>query len=75
MRILAQVIGWIWLAWIAYVILGTLVISLIAIPGISSDGGVGPKLFVEELINLFLAIPGVLLVVWGRRRKKGQAEL
>ena len=74
MRMTAEVIGWIWLAWMAYVILGTIIIYLIPIPGISSGGGIGPKLFAEQMVNIPLAIPGILLVIWGRRGKKEQAE-
>ena len=57
LRTVAQVIGYVWLAWMAYVILGTVILYLIAIPGISSGGGVGPKLFVELLSYLISGEP------------------
>ncbi len=76
MRTMAQVIGYAWLAWIAYVILGSMILSLIDFPGDFDSGmsAFGPKLFLEVLTNLILATPGVLLVVWGRARKKIQAK-
>jgi hypothetical protein len=67
---MAQVIGYFWLAWTAYVILFIVISYVIAIPGINSRGGVGLRLFEEVLLNLIVASPAVFLVAWGRRRER-----
>lgn len=56
MRIAAQVIGWIWVVFISLAI----VYDLFTI-------GLNKKLLMLLVVNTVTAIPGVLLIFWGRK--------
>jgi hypothetical protein len=58
MRSAAQVIGWIWVVFISLAILYDLFTV-----------GLNKKLLMLLVVNAVTAIPGVLLILWGRKPK------